>query len=186
MNINCFIGELLYIGTSAEKGRCSTSGWPIGYKRVLKIHLSELKKTANLYTDSANAKQVLERFRRICNNKRSIGKYYDSVDWDGFPFSEEINNSYPQIVNYICQLLDTALLELGKIRTDKRKVSKILRCLHNLPRVFLSENEGVHKQMRASEKDVIAYMLQNADDDIKNLLGINLQTEGKMQYDLQK
>jgi len=172
MDSSCFIGELLYIGSLAEKGRCNSSGWAIGYRRVLKIHLLELKKIATLFIDSANMEQVILHFRQVCENEKSIGKFYEFIEWDSLSFTTPICNSYPQIVCYICQLLDAMLLELGKIRTDQRKVSRMLRCLHNLPRVFLSKNEGYHMHMRASERDVIEYMLQNADDDIKCILGM--------------
>ena len=62
-------------------------------------------------------------------------------------------------------LLEAALHELNQTGTDTVKVSKLLRCLHNLPRVFPDENGR-----RISEKDAIAFMLLNADDDIKAML----------------
>lgn len=62
-------------------------------------------------------------------------------------------------------LLEAALHELNQTGTDTVKVSKLLRCLHNLPRVFPDENGR-----RISEKDAIAFMLLNADDEIKAML----------------
>lgn len=41
------IGELLYIGIVAEKGRCYSRRWKLGYKKTLRTHviaLNELQK----------------------------------------------------------------------------------------------------------------------------------------------
>lgn len=43
MNIQDVIGELLYIGIVAEKGRCYEKGWRFGYKRIIYKHVAALK-----------------------------------------------------------------------------------------------------------------------------------------------
>ena len=64
MNIQDVIGELLYIGIVAEKGRCYKKVWRFGYKRILYKHvaaLNELQKwtiTAHPSGFRANSAQL--------------------------------------------------------------------------------------------------------------------------------
>ena len=165
MNNECLLGRLLYIGFCAEKGRCGTTRWPIGYKHKLRMHLSELMKLVMVFVNAGDSQKVIDDFRKNCKKEKSIWKYYEHLEWDNITVSGTVYNAFPDITEYMRTLLEAALHELNQTGTDTVKVSKLLRCLHNLPRVFPDENGR-----RISEKDAIAFMLLNADDEIKAML----------------
>lgn len=118
-----------------------------------------------VFVNAGDSQKVIDDFRKNCKKKKSIWKYYEHLEWDNITVSGTVNNAFPDITEYMRTLLEAALHELNQTGTDKVKVSKLLRCLHNLPRVFPDENGR-----RISEKDAIAFMLLNADDEIKAML----------------
>ena len=68
MNIQDVIGELLYIGIVAEKGRCYGKRWRFEYKRTLYKHiaaLNELQKCL-LLTDEKSVNAVIRNFIQVC------------------------------------------------------------------------------------------------------------------------
>ena len=68
MYIQDIIGELLYIGLVAEKGRCYGVRWQFGYKRNLKKHilaLNELQKCLK-QKDEKQSHDTIKKFIVMC------------------------------------------------------------------------------------------------------------------------
>ena len=82
MNIQDVIGELLYIGIVAEKGRCHEKVWRFGYKRIVYKHvtaLNELQKCL-LLTDEKSVNAVIRNFIEVCKENSEIDKFYNFSD----------------------------------------------------------------------------------------------------------
>ena len=104
MNVQDVIGELLYIGFVAEKGRCYGQVWSIGYRSTIRKHISELVKLNNLFENRNEIKLILNNFIFTCKNNNEIGKFYkisddvDEITW------EDIDNKFiiiNQLMTYI-------------------------------------------------------------------------------------
>lgn len=180
MNIQNVIGELLYIGIVAEKGRCYGIRWKFGYKKILRRHilaLNELQKCL-LLADEQLVNTVIEKFIALCNQNREIGKFYNFSD-------KEIGELHIGIdcivVNQLMnQLFLDLITEIKKTFIKKRKVYDLLCALHNLPRVYLGkDNETLCGLMQEaiSEQDAIEYSFDNMSLDMKkkyqNLMLVN-------------
>lgn len=171
MNIQNVIGELLYIGIVAEKGRCYERRWKFGYKKTLYKHiaaLNELQKCL-LLTDEGSANTVIEKFVAVCRENYEIGKFYN--------FSDKVIGGELHVgINYrvINQLMDELFLdlitEMKRTCIQKRKVYVLLCALHNLPRVYLGKDKETLcglMQEAVSEQEAIEYAFDNMNADMK-------------------
>lgn len=166
------IGELLYIGFVAEKGRIGGK-WKIGYKRELHTHLLVLSRLIDALSDkTVNMNCLIKDFLRISGKYKCIRKSY--------PFSEEMlsrikkediiweedSNDYNEIVILMQALITDALCEINRSFTNKKKVNYIIRSLHNLPKVYLGKGKETLcklNQNNISIEDAMQYSYQNMD-----------------------
>lgn len=170
MYIQNVIGELLYIGIVAEKGRCYGTRWKLGYKKILRKHiiaLNDLQKSLFL-SDEQSVGKVIEEFIAMCNQNYEIGKFYNFRNKETGRLHIGTNNI---IVN---QLMDWLFLDLTaevrKTHIQKRKVYDLLCALHNLPRVYLGKDKETLCQLMQetiSEQDAIKYAFDNMSLDMK-------------------
>lgn len=170
MNIQNVIGELLYIGIIAEKGRCYGTRWKFGYKRTLRRHiiaLNELQKCLQSH-DEKVVYTVIEKFVEVCNENHEIGKFYNfSNKQIGEIYLGKSNKIVNQLINEIFLGL---LTEIKKPCIRKRKVYDLLCVLHNLPRVYLGKDKETLcelKQEAISEQEAIEYAFDNMSSDMK-------------------
>ena len=170
MNIQDVIGELLYIGIVAEKGRCYEKGWRFGYKRIIYKHvaaLNELQKCL-LLTDEKSVNAAIGNFITVCKENSEIGKFYNFSDQEISELHIGINSI---VVNRLMDRLFLDLLtEIRKTYIRKREVYDLLCALHNLPRVYLGKNKETLcrlKQEAISEQDAIEYAFDNMNTDMK-------------------
>ena len=84
MNIQDSIGELLYIGIVAEKGRCYGMRWKKNYKKNLKTHIRALNKLQIVLksNDINEIKNCVNDFINMCKKNSNFGKFYNfKVDY---------------------------------------------------------------------------------------------------------
>lgn len=170
MNIQNVIGELLYIGIVAEKGRCYGTRWKLGYKKVLRTHIVELNELQKCLqkNDEKEAKIVVEKFITTCDANYEIGKFYNFS-------SKQIEKMYVGkssiIVNQLMDKIFVDLItEIKKPYIQKKKVYDLLCVLHNLPRVYLGKNKETLcelNQETISEQDALAYAFDNMSLEMK-------------------
>lgn len=170
MYVQDIIGELLYIGIVAEKGRCYGVRWRFGYRRILKRHiiaLNELQKCLYL-TDEKVLNITIKKFITICEKNNEIGKFYDfsvkQVD------ELKIGKNYEEINQFTNELFCDLLKEIKKLYINKRKVYDLLSALHNLPRVYLGSDKETLcdlKQQAISEEDAIKYTFNNMNTSLR-------------------
>lgn len=175
MYVENVIGELLYIGLVAEKGRCYGGRWKVGYKKILRRHiiaLNELQKCFYLKNES-DIYTTIEDFIRICDDNYEIGKFYQFVN-KSFK-SMEWNKSYDKINEWINELFQDLLLEIRKPCISKKNVYVLLCALHNLPRVYLGKDKETLCELRQeaiSEQDAVKYAIENMSSTMKKKYGI--------------
>ena len=170
MNIQDVIGELLYIGIVAEKGRCYGKRWRFGYKRILYKHvtaLNELQKCL-LLTDEKAVNAVIRNFIEVCKENSEIGKFYNFSIKEIDELHIGINSI---VVNRLMdQLFLDLMTEIRKTYIRNREVYDLLCALHNLPRVYLGKDKETLcglKQEAISEQDAIEYAFDNMSTDMK-------------------
>lgn len=164
MKTECTLAEILYIGSVAEKGRCCGVRWTGKYKRVLKLHVFELRRIFSVFSDVSSIDDVLKEFRMICEKEYEIGKFYSTITWHESNQWSDIQEIFPEILQLMKKILDELGSELDKIFVNKRKVYNLLNCLHNLPRVFFDENEETLCNMKyrpITEKEALEYTFAN-------------------------
>lgn len=172
MYIQDIIGELLYIGIVAEKGRCYGVRWKFGYKKVLKKHiwgLAELQKC--LQSSNSDVVLLINNFVRLCNSNTEIGKlYFFSSKGDNELNIRRDGKNFNKTNKLMEALFEDLKIELNRLFIHKRKVYNLLCALHNLPRVYLGENKKTLcelKQQAICEEDAIKYSFQNMDDSMR-------------------
>ena len=164
MNKQDVIGELLYIGLVAEKGRCSGQSWRLGYKKSLKRHIMLLRKFSEVLMNERDADEVLQELVILCKKNHDIGKFYNisssiyDIRW------EENETNFGLINRFIRDILSDISCELNKLSVNKKKVYLYIRIAHNLPRVYLGKDKktlcNIH-QAAISESDAIQFSYQN-------------------------
>lgn len=170
MNIQNVIGELLYIGIVAEKGRCYGTRWKFGYKKTLRRHIIALNELQMCLQsmDGKSVHTVIEKFIAVCNENNEIGKFYN--------FSNKticdmyVGKSYNNVNQLLNAMFFDLLREIKKPYIRKRKVYDLLCALHNLPRVYLGKDKETLcelKQNAISEQDAIEYAFDNMSFDMK-------------------
>ena len=170
MNIQDVIGELLYIGIVAEKGRCYKKIWRFGYKRILYKHVAALNKLQKclLLTDEKSVNAAIGNFIAVCKENFEIGKFYNFSDQEIGELHIGINSI---VVNRLMdQLFLDLMIEIKKTYIQNRKVYDLLCALHNLPRVYLGKHKETLcglKQEAISEQDAIEYAFDNMNTDMK-------------------
>ncbi len=163
MDVQFAIGELLYIGFVAEKGRSSMRRWGRRYKNTLRNHMRAMSEINLLLFDSSNIDTVLQDFMDLCVSDPEIGKFYHfSSGMEGIIW-ENNGNDFPQINQFMKEILEELLEELSKRFVNKNRVYHLLRILHNLPRVYLTQGKSLCnlQQKRISERDALRYAYQN-------------------------
>lgn len=170
MYIQDIIGELLYIGLVAEKGRCYGVRWQFGYKRNLKKHilaLNELQMCLQLKNEK-KSHDTIKKFIVMCGENREIGKFYKFSDKQ--IDEARLGISYDKVERLINELFLDLVTELQKPYIHKRKVYDLLCALHNLPRVYLGRDKETIcdlKQLGISEEDAIKYSFDNMNTSLK-------------------
>lgn len=170
MYIQEIIGELLYIGIVAEKGRCYGTRWKIGYKKILKKHiiaLNELQQCLQLMDIEKSCIKINE-FILICEKNAEIGKFYKFSN-------KKLNNvesgkNYINVNRLINIIFNELLVEVKKTFINKRKVYDLLCALHNLPRVYLGKDKETLcklEQESISEQEAIEYLFENMNTDMR-------------------
>lgn len=167
------IGELLYIGFVAEKGRCG-GRWKIGYKKILKHHLNALSMLLDtMFDEKENINSVIKEFIAVSIKDSQIRKFYpfsdamisqienETMKWEENP--KEFNK-----VNYLMKLLmNDAMTEINCIFTDRKKICNIIRSLHNLPRVYLGKGKITLcelNQREITQEEALEYAFNNMDE----------------------
>lgn len=164
------IGELLYIGIVAEKGRCYGVRWKYGYKEILKRHifaLNELQKCLQSADDKI-AYAEINNFLKVCDSISEIGKFYNF----SYKQVEGLRNGkeYCKVNRLINRLFVDLEKEIRRPYIRKRRVYDILCALHNLPRVYLGKNKKTLCNLEydaISEQDAIEYALSNMNSKMK-------------------
>ena len=80
MYIQNIVGELLYIGTVAEKNR-SSGRWKVGYKKTLRRHiiaLNELQKCLDSSDIEVSCSRI-KKFIEVCEENHEIGECYPQL-----------------------------------------------------------------------------------------------------------
>lgn len=170
MYIQDIIGELLYIGIVAEKGRCYGVRWKFGYKKILKTHiiaLNELQKCLQL-NDEKVSHITIKKFIIICKENYEIGKFYNISDKQ----IDEVKNgkNCEKVNRLMAELFYDLITEIEKTHIHKRKVYDLLCALHNLPRVYLGGDKETlcdFKQQAISEEDAIKYTVSNMNNSMR-------------------
>lgn len=170
MSIQNVIGELLYIGIVAEKGRCYGTVWKIGYKTVLRKHiyvLKELQKSL-VICDEKKFFESLEDLKKLCSENHEVGKFYNfSNEPKDLVYSSE---NYCSINSLMDALFSDLVTEINKTFIDKKKVYDILCVLHNLPRVYLGKENDTFCcicQDCISAKDALNYSYDIMNSEMK-------------------
>lgn len=164
MYIQDIIGELLYIGIVAEKGRCYGVRWKFGYKKTLKKHIAALNQLQKCLQsgDEKVSHTIIKKFILVCEKDYEIGKFYQ---FSNKQIDEAIiGKNYQKINQLIDELFLDLLTEINKLCINKREVYDLLCTLHNLPRVYLGRNKETLcdlKQETISEQDAIKYAFSN-------------------------
>ncbi len=170
MNIHDVIGELLYIGIVAERGRCYGKCWKFGYKKTLRRHVIELNKLQKCLQsdDKEFVKAVIEEFISVCNDNPEIGKFYNFQ-------TNQVDKLYVGkgniiIDRFIKELFLELTTEINRPIIFKKKVYYILCALHNLPRIYLGKDKATLCNLNQEgilERDAIRYSLENMTVDMK-------------------
>lgn len=140
MKTECALAELLYIGAVAEKGRCYGVRWTRKYKKILRLHIHEMRNICSLFSDMSDIDKVIGEFKTVCENEVEIGKFYPINRKDNYQWSD-IQGEHTEILQLMEKIIDDAESELDKLIVNKYKVYLLLNGFHNLPRVFCDENE---------------------------------------------
>ena len=164
MNKQEIIGELLYIGFVAEKGRCYNRMWQPSYRKVIRKHIDIMNMLNDVLIDNADFDVVLREFIVICNSNREIGKFYNfEMDVNKL----ELDNNYIDYpkVNMLMQELIKALdKEVNKVIINRKEIYSLFCSLHNLPRVYLGKDKKTLcklGQISISEEEALKYSYQN-------------------------
>lgn len=171
MNIQNVIGELLYIGIVAEKGRCYGTRWKFGYKKILRRHivaLNELQRCLQLL-DEKDAQNTIKQFIVFCDENYEIGKFYNFCNRQINEMN--VGKNYKEVNQLINAMFLDLLTEIKKPYIKKRKVYDLLCALHNLPRVYLGKDKETLcelKQENISEQEAIEYAIANMSSDMRN------------------
>lgn len=167
MKMQDVIGELLYIGFGAEKGRCYKKWWGIQYRNTLTNHLKILQKLNNILLNGGDVDDVLCEFIQLCKKNRDIGKFYNiSLRAEDIEWGEE-GDKFDTINRFMEAVLADILIELNRVFINKKTILSYLRIIHNLPRVYLGKNKktlcNIH-QPAISEKDALKFSYQNMNE----------------------
>lgn len=173
MYIQDIIGELLYIGIVAEKGRCYGVRWKRGYKKVLKKHIWGLAELQTcLQSSNSDVMLQINNFVKLCNSNKEIGKLYFFSNKEYKELNIRRDDKNFNMTNKLMDALFVDLkIELNRPFIHKKKVYDLLCALHNLPRVYLGENKKTLcelKQQAICEEDAIKYSFQNMNDAMRD------------------
>lgn len=169
MERNYALGQLLYAGFVYEKCRCGVT-WRHAYIKSLKNHLELLKSVAMVIDSEYSCEEDNLFWNNITDEIRRDGKlskHYSVIvsnnrKEDKSLFISRCNkdNQHKDVIALIKRLLDDLLCELNKFVKDKDKIWRMLHALHNLPRVFLCEEEAEMENVQVmgiSPKEAFEY-----------------------------
>jgi hypothetical protein len=177
-----FYSKILYIGFTAEKGRCETGNlWSNRYKNNLFVHLSFLLKIINeinnVITD--NDITLLEEWKQLSVQCKEIGKFYLCYpNISNYMLLQEpivfthYNNVLDNNVNKLMLRMTQDILTILLNKKDtkmkkyisnkcKEKIYVLLCSLHNLPRCYLkkADNEFQSEDKPISVSQAIDYAI---------------------------
>ena len=160
MNVHDTIGELLFIGIVAEKGRCYSSLKKFGYRKLIRKHIGILNKLQLCLrsSDLDASSDIVKKFMDLCKNEPNIGRFYKFTRED-YIFTD-VGTSYDKIDVLINGLFQDLIQELDKEHIDNEMVHMLLCALHNLPRVYLGKDKETLcniKQPSITEQEAIRY-----------------------------
>lgn len=164
MIIEDVIGELLYIGIVAEKGRCYGIRWNGKYKRILKKHIFLLNGLLELISeeDVTKIESYINKFMYQCKNNEQIGKFYQFKVINNYKLTHGL--CYTEINNMMKILFYDLMHEMKKMFVSKIKIYYLLCALHNLPRVYLGKNKDTLcciNQNVVTKEEAFEYTYQN-------------------------
>ena len=181
------LGELLYIGFVAEKGRCYGKRWNLKYRRILRCHIEVLSKLLDtMIQDQTDISYMMEEFVGTCDNNAEIGKFYRisdkvrnqldnrKINW------ERKEHNYAKVNELMVLLMEELLTEVNKFIIKNRNIYYLLNILHNLPRVYLGEEKDTICGLRQGsipEEDALQYAFQVMNYKDKNKFEILLGKE---------
>ena len=181
------IGELLYIGIVAEKGRCYGKMWNVRYRKILKSHIEILSELLNsMFKDKIEINELMIKFIKVCSRNTEIGKFYKFSDSIKKQLdSKEIDwkrgeSNYIEVDKLMILLMEELLGEVNKFILNNRRIYYLLNVLHNLPRVYLGKKKETMCRIRQnsiSEKDALLYAFQNMNASDKERFSILLNKE---------
>ena len=172
MIIENVIGEILYIGLVAEKGRCYGRRWGRKYKRIIRIHNEQLMQIYSVLAEDADINSVLNDFIKICKNEYEIGKYYKVEKWKKVAKWEKSNIKNDIVISEMGNILYEIKNQVNKVIVNKKKIYKYFNYVHNLPKMFLIENQETLCNLHykpITEEDAIKYVLLNNNKLEKNI-----------------
>lgn len=173
-------GEILYLGYSFEKGRCSIGRWKRKYRKEVYIHLIFLEKVLELMMEkNAKADEILlMTFRNFLKKQENIGKHYplslngkkilDKEKKLVYAENEDFSN---ELINFLMyEMTNDCLIEIKKTFVNKKRIKMLFRALHNLPRAYLRENSKIFCDInipQISQNEAIEYSFANMDMEAK-------------------
>lgn len=166
------IGELLYIGIVAEKGRCYGTHWKYGYKKTLFNHVVELYKLEQcLSSPNLDAISSINSFIKFCESNPEIGKFYNFSYCSIVKLEiREENDSFDKVNKLIKELFVDLIKEMNRMFIRKKEIYDFLSSLHNLLRIYLGFDKDTLCDLRQpaiSEEDAVKYAFQNMNEMMK-------------------
>lgn len=166
------IGELLYIGIVAEKGRCYGTHWKYGYKKILFNHIVELYKLQQcLSLQNLEAISAINSFIEFCESNVEIRKFYNFSCCRIVKLKiREENDSFDKVNELIRELFVDLIKEMSRVFIRKKEIYDFLSSLHNLLRIYLGVDKNTLCNLRQpaiSEEDAVKYAFQNMNETMK-------------------
>lgn len=179
MEKNRVLGELLYTGLIYEKMRLAKSR-KFRKEQIEHIHL--LREILLCMMEGRQSKQdeiVLEKlWKFVCGNNHFKEQYR---------FTQEVRNKFingnyvlitsvddsflqKEVNELMLYMMNEVIENLSKFWVNKKCVSVLLRALHNLPRVYLTQNLPTlcdRKEARINPELAMKYAHDNMDEDLK-------------------
>ena len=175
---NRVLGELLYIGLRYEKSR----PWKRKFKKEQTEHIVLLREILMAMMEgevSKNDTLVIENLWKLIHKRKDLKKQYRFTEDVRKKFSKKeytlitfVDDSFlqPEINELMLCLLNEVIENLSLFFVDKKRVKKLLQALHNLPRVYLTQNLPTlcdRKEARLNPELAMKYAEDNMDDSMK-------------------
>ena len=171
MEKNRVLGELLYIGLRYEKSR----PWKRKFKKEQTEHIVLLREILMAMMEG----EVSKNDTLVIEKRKDLEKQYRFTEDVRKKFSNKeytlitvVDDSFlqPEINELMLCLLNEVIEKLSLFFVDKKRVKKLLQALHNLPRVYLTQNSPTlcdRKEARLNPELAMKYAEDNMDDSMK-------------------